>query len=84
MASLNPHTGLLGKRLAAHLLRRATFHIPPQRIGTFALFPNGPINYNTGNPLFNPTTIRIADGTGVNDFFQYLALMQLNKGLPVL
>ena len=94
MASLNPHTGLLGKRLAAHLLRRATFHIPPQRIDTFALmtadatvdelcdtivpftFPNGPINYNTGNPLFNPTTIRIADGTGVNDFFQYLALMQ--------
>lgn len=94
MASLNPKSGLLGKRLAAHLLRRATYHIPPQRIGTFAsltpdaavdqlcdivpalTFPQGPINFNTGNPLFNEATVRVADGAGVNDFFQFLALGQ--------
>jgi len=94
MASLNPHTGLLGKRLAAHLLRRATFHIPPQRIGAFAImtanaavdelcdnipalqFPDGPLNFSTSNPLFNVATIRTEDAAGVNDFFQYLSLIQ--------
>jgi uncharacterized protein (DUF1800 family) len=37
MASLNPLSGALGKRLAAHLLRRATYKITPQRIEEFAL-----------------------------------------------
>lgn len=36
MASLDPHTGLLGERLAKHLLRRATYKINKQRIETFA------------------------------------------------
>jgi len=39
-------------------------------------FPDGPINFNTGNPIFNSTTIRVVDGNGINDFFQYLALVQ--------
>ncbi|MEM6805839.1 MAG: DUF1800 family protein [Bacteroidota bacterium] len=36
MASLNPLQGPLGKRLAAHLLRRATYSISPQDIEAFA------------------------------------------------
>ena len=36
MASLQPKTGVLGKRLAAHLLRRTTFAITPARIADFA------------------------------------------------
>ena len=36
MASLDAHTGLLGERLAKHLLRRATYKIDKQAIDTFA------------------------------------------------
>ena len=36
MASLTLRNGPLGKRLAAHLLRRATYNITPARIDTFA------------------------------------------------
>ncbi len=36
MPSLSPKTGALGKRLAAHLLRRATYHISPSIISNFA------------------------------------------------
>lgn len=36
MASLEPKSGILGKRLAAHLLRRTTFKITPSRIADFA------------------------------------------------
>ncbi len=56
MASLDPKTGILGKRLAAHLLRRSTFVVTKARIEAFAnmttdaaveaLFAN--------NPLINP------------------------------
>lgn len=37
MASLTQRTGVLGKRLAAHLLRRTTYHITKARIDAFAL-----------------------------------------------
>ncbi len=56
MASLDPKSGVLGKRLAAHLLRRSTFVVTKARIEQFAtmtadaaveaLFAN--------NPLRNP------------------------------
>tara|TARA_B100000809_G_scaffold252838_2_gene288041 strand:+ start:23776 stop:25479 length:1704 start_codon:yes stop_codon:yes gene_type:complete len=36
MASLSPFTGLLGKRLAKHLLRRATYNISKNRIEEFS------------------------------------------------
>ena len=36
MASLTKRQGLLGKRLAAHLLRRTTYNITPARIAAFA------------------------------------------------
>lgn len=36
MASLNTRSGLLGKRLAAHLLRRATYQVTKERIEEFA------------------------------------------------
>jgi hypothetical protein len=36
MANLSPRPGLLGNRLAAHLLRRASFAISKARINTFA------------------------------------------------
>lgn len=34
---LTPHTGTLGAKKAAHLLRRCTFNVTPQRIRDFAL-----------------------------------------------
>ncbi len=37
MASLTQRSGALGKRLAAHLLRRTTYHITKARIDAFAL-----------------------------------------------
>ena len=37
MASLNQKTSVLGKRLAAHLLKRTTYHITKQRVETFAM-----------------------------------------------
>ncbi|WP_152285847.1 DUF1800 family protein [Flavicella marina] len=41
MASISPYTGVLGKRLAKHLLRRATFNVSKSRIETFsALTPS--------------------------------------------
>lgn len=36
MASLDPKTGILGKRLAAHLLRRTTYNVTKARINEFA------------------------------------------------
>lgn len=36
MANLNARQGALGKRLAAHLLRRATYQLTPDRINAFA------------------------------------------------
>ncbi len=36
MASLDPKTGTLGKRLAAHLLRRTTYNVSKARIDEFA------------------------------------------------
>jgi uncharacterized protein (DUF1800 family) len=69
MASLDLHTGLLGERLAKHLLRRATYKINRQRIETFAVmtaeeaveelfiipatFLPEPINGETGEPWIN-------------------------------
>ena len=37
MASLHTRQGPLGKRLAAHLLRRTTFHFTPARLAAFSL-----------------------------------------------
>ena len=38
MASLTPHTGVLGSRLAKHLLRRATFNVSKERIEEFSAY----------------------------------------------
>jgi uncharacterized protein (DUF1800 family) len=38
MASLTPYTGLLGRRLAKHLLRRATFNISKDRVDEFSVY----------------------------------------------
>lgn len=38
MASLSPYSGTLGRRLAAHLLRRTTFNITRERITEFAAY----------------------------------------------
>jgi hypothetical protein len=63
MASLNPLTGALGKRLAAHLLRRATYKVTPDRIDSFAsltpaqavdkLFTEAPLKYPDGPILID-------------------------------
>ena len=56
MASLDPKTGTLGKRLAAHLLRRTTFVVTKERIESFAnLTAEAAVNtLFTDNPLINP------------------------------
>ena len=69
MASLQPYTGTLGHRLAAHLLRRCTFQISKSRIDSFAtktatqavddlfipqnLSMGEPIDWQTGSPWVN-------------------------------
>lgn len=62
MAQLNTRNGVLGKRLAAHLLRRTTYKISPPRIEEFAqktadeaveeLIQVGPMQY-PGGPLYH-------------------------------
>ena len=52
MASLNQRSGVLGKRLAAHLLRRATYRVSPARIDDFA----GKTASQAVDELFLPTT----------------------------
>ena len=65
MASLDPHTGVLGSRLAKHLLRRSTFNISQARIAEYSNYTadqalsnlitssnknlNQPIHYVSGN-----------------------------------
>ena len=46
MASLDPYSGVLGSRLAKHLLRRATFNITQSRIAEYA-------NYTVDQALTN-------------------------------
>lgn len=90
MASLNPFTGVLGKRLAAHLLRRATYKVTPAQIEAFALltpaqaldklFTYKPLKYPTGplftdgQPLFNLDNI--ATSKAVTD----TTIAALNRG----
>ena len=50
MASLSPHTGTLGKRLAKHLLRRTTFNITKSRIEEFS-------NYTVDQAISSLATI---------------------------
>ncbi len=56
MASLSPKTDVLGRRLAAHLLRRTTFNISKARIDTFAdLTPDAAVDLlidNTTAPIY--------------------------------
>lgn len=56
MASLDPKTGTLGKRLAAHLLRRSTFVVTKARIEAFAgMTPDAAVEaLFADNPLLNP------------------------------
>ena len=65
MASLDPYLGVLGSRLAKHLLRRATFNVTQARIAQYANYTveqalsdllavsnknlNQPIHYVSGN-----------------------------------
>lgn len=58
MASLEQHSEVLGKRLAAHLLRRATYHINPRRVEAFAeMTPNQAVNQ-----LFQMSSLAFPDG----------------------
>ena len=70
MASLQPHNGVLGKRLAKHLLRRATYNIsktrieefsdytPTQAVAKLSVIPEKnlaqPIHYPVAGKLDNP------------------------------
>lgn len=69
--SIDPHTGPLGEKLAAHLLRRATFGPDINQIKEFANYtpsqalskltesldpPSPPVDIQTGNPWTNPPT----------------------------
>ncbi len=58
MASLTQRTGVLGRRLAAHLLKRCTYHVTPARIEAFAaLEPDAAVD-----ALFNNTALAFPDG----------------------
>ena len=92
MASLNAHSGLLGDRLAKHLLRRATYKITADRIENFAamtadqavdaLFVTSPLtlteplNGENGQPWVNTT-----DNLGLPDWKtrNYLKVWFLNE-----
>lgn len=56
MASLDPKSGILGKRLAAHLLRRTTFMVNKARIESFAtMTADAAVEaLFADNPLINP------------------------------
>ena len=78
MASLDPYSGVLGSRLAKHLLRRATFNITKARIEEFASYNvnqaldvllapsqknlNQPIHYVNGD-LTQPSPCGCSPGT---------------------
>lgn len=69
MPQLTPYSGVLGRRLAAHLLRRTTYQVTPDRIKSFSQknadqavedllqetplsYPDGPLFWGNGNPIF--------------------------------
>ncbi len=79
MAQLTLRENALGKRLAAHLLRRTTYNVNPDRVNEFALktadeaveellqpanllYPDGPLFYGNGNPVFELG--RVTDDSG--------------------
>ena len=96
MASLQPQTGTLGKRLAKHLLRRTTYKYTKQMVDTFAsmtaetavnaLFNfdwNTPrINAQPIDPATNSTWIDDPNDSG-DDFYrkEYLRCWFLNEAL---
>ncbi len=53
MASIQPHTGTLGVRLAKHLLRRSSYRYTPTAVDNLA----GMSVTNAVNSLFNPYTL---------------------------
>jgi uncharacterized protein (DUF1800 family) len=84
MASLNPLTGNLGKRLAAHLLRRTTYVATKANIDTFANMSASnavdvlinvttptiaePIDYKTGQPWINSGVPADSGQTPLRDY----------------
>lgn len=58
MASIAMRTGVLGSRLAAHLLRRATYHVTPDRINQFALLSAD----QAVDILLTPSNLKDPDG----------------------
>ena len=84
MASLNPLTGTLGKRLAAHLLKRTTYVTTKANIDTFANMSISnavdalmnipaptipePIDYKTGQPWINSGVSAISGQDTLRDY----------------
>jgi len=83
MASIQPHTGTLGVRLAKHLLRRTSYRYTPVAIDNLAgmsannavdslfnpytLDMTEPLDYLTGQPFIN-AGIDVGSPTGLEDF----------------
>ncbi len=57
MASLDPHSGLLGERLAKHLLRRASYKVTADRIQSFAVMTAA----QAVDALFVPTPLQLTE-----------------------
>ena len=62
MASLNPHNGTLGKRLAKHLLRRATYKYTKQMVDSYSTMTadaavDALFNFDWNTPLTNDEPI---------------------------
>lgn len=70
MASLNVRSGVLGKRLAAHLLRRATYYVTPSRIDYFATLTAAQAVVE----LFTIPPLKFPDGPVTPDGTPYFSL----------
>lgn len=99
MASLNPMTGELGHRLAAHLLRRATYVPSKQNIDDFAVKTvdqavedlvivnppsmDEPIDYQTGEPWINSGPDPVSSSTQLKHFVRVWWINEARLDLSV-
>jgi uncharacterized protein (DUF1800 family) len=98
MADISPYTGLLGERLAAHLLRRATFGPTKASIISFAsktpaqalaiLLANEPINTKPIDPMTLTTwvdSISPGNSTGHSDdtFLRFMVVSWFSENVRI-
>ena len=77
MASISTRTGVLGKRLAAHLLRRSTYHYNRERVDTFAQMTATQAVEDLLKPMPTPTvsTPPTLDKSTISTWWMHQALL---------